>query len=93
MFESVARCRIGWDDFWDMTWGEFSWFIEGYRLNEVEDWKRARLIAMTMYNAFSQKPIDDPEKFMPLEEKPKTLKWKPLPKKAYKRGEVLVTKL
>jgi len=63
-----------------MTWGEFAWRVEGHHLNELEHWKRTRMLLMQQYNMHTKHPIKDPEQFMPLEPKPKKpFKWKKMP--------------
>ena len=85
----VGRLRLSWEEFWSMTWGEFNWYCHGYHEEQKDEWRRARLIAVQIYNgvaSFSKKPkfIKDPEQYLPLNPRPR-----PEPKRANVKPETL----
>ena len=51
--------------FWDLTWAEYSYLLDGYLGREIDAWRRTRLIAAETSNLYRKNPIR-PEQYMPL---------------------------
>jgi len=54
----AAECGIRPNEFWDMTWKDFSIIVMGKERNELNEWSRTRQLAYVMYlsNSAEQHP-------------------------------------
>jgi len=54
----AAECGIKPNEFWDMTWKDFSIIVMGKERNELNEWSRTRQLAYVMYlsNSAEQHP-------------------------------------
>ena len=67
MLIKAVEIGIGIDEFWQMTWREFTIHIKADEAKELKEWHRVRAITYMVYRMNTgDKVVKKPEQIMPL---------------------------